>query len=163
MALWKKIRFDDYDIDYECIEEMLADVLGSLGEKEIDFSKPVNISFAVTLDNEGFLRVNEFGIRQEVQSQAQKKDEEPLVDVIDMNNEIMVVIETSNLPAQDIDVKVMESSMVISSQRQKKFLKKITFPCKVRHGSVRTSYNNNVLEVRLAKREYKETLVKEKR
>ncbi len=158
MALWKKRRFDDCGIDYESMEEMLAEALDGLGAKEIDFTRPVKMGFTVMLDNDGFLRLNEFGLLSE--EKAEKKTEEPLVDVIDMDNELMIVIETNNLPAQDIDVKVMEQSMVISSEKQKKFIKKIAFPCKVKHASVRTSYNNNILEVRLPKREYKQSVAK---
>ncbi len=160
MALWRKRRFDDSDLDYEAMEEMLAEVLDSLEAEVIDFSKPVKVAFSVDIDSEGFLRVNEFGLMEE--SAPRKKEEEPLVDVIDMDNEIMVVVETNTLPARDIDVKVMEQAMVISNQRSKKFIKRIPFPCRVNHGSVRTSYNNNVLEVRLAKRQARATLVKEK-
>ncbi len=153
MPLWKKRRFDDFDIDYESVEGMLAEVLDGIGVRQVDFTKPVKVGFEVALDDEGFLRVNEFGIIPE--AEGHRKSDEPLVDVIEMENELMVVIETNNLPAQDIDVKVMDSAMVISSERAKKFMKKIQFPCRVKHNAVRTSYNNNVLELRLPKREGK--------
>ena len=161
MAMWKKRRFDDYDIDYDTLEELLSDVVESLQTNQIDLTKPLKVSFTAMLDRDGFLRVKEYGIIE--QESHQKKTEEPLVDVIELENEIIAVIETSNLPVQDVSVKVLDHAIVISNQHSKKFMKKIALPCKVKQGSLRTSYNNNVLEVKLEKRVERKSVANEKR
>lgn len=162
MALWRKRRFDDYEIDFEVMEEMIGDVLDTFQQEAIDLTKPLKICFSVSLDEEDFLKIDEYGILNE--QPLQKKQEEPLVDLIDLGSELVVVVETNNLPAQDIDVKILDHAMVISNTKSRKFIKKIGFPCKVKQDSIKTSYNNNVLEVKLAKRlEVKKTIVKEKR
>lgn len=159
MSLWKKRRGDDFSIDFETMEEIFEELIDVFDEEELDFSKPLKLGFNVSLDDRGSLRINEFGLLQEKKIK-QKKREEPFVELIDYENEFLVVVQTNTFSPEDIDIKVLDHALIISKHDSKKFLKKLTFPVKVRTDSVKTEYNNSVLEIRLKKNSSTKSRVK---
>ncbi|MCR4369227.1 MAG: Hsp20/alpha crystallin family protein [archaeon] len=157
---WRKRRtFEDQSIDFETMEELFEEVLELFEESEVDFSKPLKMAFSVSLDEKGNLRINEFGLLKEKKFGSQKS-EEPFVELIEFDNEFLIVVEANSLPPKDIDIKVLDHALIISDNSNNKFLKKISFPSKVKETSIRTKINNNVLEIRIAKKAKTSTAVK---
>lgn len=150
MTGWKKRKSADYSIDFETLEDIFSEMLEEFEKDGVDFTKPVKLGFSLSLGTDGCIRVDEFGMLSESNLEDNKKDE-PLVEVIDLGKELLVVVETTSLPESDIDVKVLESSMIVTNHNSKKFLKKVHFPCKVHGNAVNTNFNNGVLEIRLPK------------
>ncbi len=161
MALWRKRKFGEEGIDYEMYEGVISELLDSFDGKEIDFSKPLTVGFELSVDSSGCLRVDGYGIIERA-SGGKAVEARPLVEVIDFEKDLLVVVDTADLPEKDVDVKVYDREMLISNHNSKKFLKKVSFPCSVKQDSMRTSLNNGVLELRLAKNEQEKKLVKSK-
>jgi len=159
MSLWKKRKYEDYSIDFETMEEIFEELIDLFDEKELDFSKPLKLGFTVSLDEKGNLKINEFGLLKEKKAKQKKKDE-PFVELIDFENEFLVVVQTTTFSPEDIDIKVLDHALIISKHESKKFLKKLIFPDKVRTDSVKTEYNNGVLEIRLKKKSSTKSKVK---
>ena len=149
--MWRKRKTDDYGIDYESLEEIISEILDSFDEKDIDLSKPLKVGFSLSLDEKGYIRIDEFGVLKGEEA-SEKKPEAPLVEVIDFEKEVLVVVETASLKDNDIDVRVNGNEMIFSNHNSKKFLKKVSFPCTVKEETLKTNYNNGVLELRLSKR-----------
>ncbi|HZX19501.1 MAG TPA: Hsp20/alpha crystallin family protein [archaeon] len=159
MGLWKKRRSDDFEVDFETLEELFEELIDTFEEEEINFDKPLKLGFSVSLDEKGNLKINEFGLLEE-KKPVQKKNEVLLVDTIDYESEVLIVVETNSFPPEDIDVKVLDHAMIITNHKDKKFLKKINFDSKVRPDSINTQFNNGVLEIRLKKKISKPKIAK---
>ena len=167
MTLWKKRKFEDYSIDFETLEEIIEELIfESFNAEELDFTKPLHIGFTLSVDDNGKPRINEFGIlKQELQSEVKKTEEEPLFEIIESGEEFLVAIEVNDHVKNDLTIKVLDTSIVVSSNKSKDFLKKITFPKKISRKSLRTSYNNGIIELRVRKKTDAENakLVQEKK
>ncbi|MCR4335984.1 MAG: Hsp20/alpha crystallin family protein [archaeon] len=150
MVQWKRRNIEDQEIDFETMEELFEELLETFKEDELDFSKPVQLGFTVSLDDKGSLQINEYGLLKERKSEI--KNEVPLVDLIEFPKEFLIVIETNTIPIKSIDIKVLDYALIISSHKSKKFLKKVIFPSKVNEDSLKTIFNNGVLEIRLTKK-----------
>tara|TARA_Y100000310_G_scaffold57396_1_gene52601 strand:- start:9912 stop:10394 length:483 start_codon:yes stop_codon:yes gene_type:complete len=151
MVQWKKRKStEDQEIDFETMEELFEELLETFHENELDFSKPVQLGFTVSLDAKGSLQINEYGLLKEKKSEV--KSDVPLVDLIEFPKEFLIVVETNTIPIKSIDIKVLDYALIISSHESKKFLKKVIFPAKVDEGSLKTTLNNGVLEIRLTKK-----------
>ncbi|MFH1390871.1 MAG: Hsp20/alpha crystallin family protein [Candidatus Diapherotrites archaeon] len=150
MVQWKKKNTtESQEIDFETMEELFEELLETFQEDELDFSKPVQIGFTVSLDDNGSIQINEYGLLKEKKSPV--KEGVPLVDLIEFPKEFLIVVETNSIPIKSIDIKVLDYALIISSHESKKFLKKINFPTKVNEDSLKTVLNNGVLEIRLKK------------
>ncbi len=157
MVQWKRRAQEESVIDFEMMESMLSDMLDSFETTEIDFTQQFKVAFTCSLDADGCVRVDEFGFLGE--GLKKKQPEQPLVEIIEFEREILAVVDATNLPRKDIDFKISGSSLVLSEKGSKKFMKQVTFPCIVNEGSVRTSFNNGVLEIRLSKKKAPERKV----
>ena len=151
MAMWKKRNSNDYSIDFESMEEILEEILETFEEHELDFSQPLKVGFSISMDQSGCLKIDEFGIIK--QAEKQQKQQEPLIDIIESNEDVMVCVETNSFPPEEINIKVLDYCAIISSSRTKKLIKKVYFPAKIKENSVKTRYNNGILEIRARKKQ----------
>jgi len=151
MAMWRKRNSNDYSIDFESMEEILEEILETFEEHELDFSQPLKVGFSISMDSSGCLKINEFGIIK--QDEKQQKPQEPLVDIIESDEDLMICVEANSFPLEEINIKVLDYCVIISGSRTKKIIKKIYFPCKIKENSVKTRYNNGILELRARKKQ----------
>jgi len=159
MVQWKKKKaVQDQEIDFESLEELFEDLLETFDEEEIDFSKPLKIGFSVSLNGNGSLQVDEFGLLKEKKKEA--KQEPILVELMEFANEFLIVVETNSFSTREIDIKALDHALIISNHKSKNFLKKVSFPCKVKQDSIKTALNNGVLEIRLTKKSFKKNIMK---
>ncbi|HZX34236.1 MAG TPA: Hsp20 family protein [archaeon] len=151
MAQWKKLDFGKYEIDVEVLEEALEELLfEALSSEEIDLSRPLQLGITVFLDESGKVKVNDLSLLKEPEKQGRGDD--PLIELIDAGKEFIVVVETAKMPEKNLDIKVLDKSVIVSGLSSKDFSKKIIFPEKVEQKSVKTFYNNGILEIRLLKK-----------
>ena len=81
-----------------------------------------------------------------------KDKREPLVDVFDFDNEVIVVIELPGVKKEDIKLKCTEDCLIISVNTQKrKYFKKLELHKRVDPKSAKSTFNNGVLEVTIQK------------
>ncbi|MBI4498613.1 MAG: Hsp20/alpha crystallin family protein [Chloroflexi bacterium] len=77
---------------------------------------------------------------------------EPLVDVFDEGDHILVVAEIPGVAADDIHVEVEGDILTLRAEGpQRKYAKEVLLPALVAAASLRQSYQNGILEVRLEK------------
>ena len=96
--------------------------------------------------------------------------EEPLCDVSETDNEVMVVADLPGVEKENIKITATEDSLEISAQfkkveeikkprfirherRYERFYRRISLPTKVKPEQTKSSYHNGILEVRLSKAE----------
>jgi HSP20 family protein len=82
-----------------------------------------------------------------------KEEREPLIDVINTNNEIKVVAELPGVEKNDIKLYGTEKTLTISVDTpERKYYREIDLPALVDHKTAKSEYKNGVLEVTLTKK-----------
>ncbi len=77
---------------------------------------------------------------------------EPLVDVFDETDHILVIVELPGVAEGDIRVEVKDDILSLSaSSRERKYAKEVLLPAVVDPATVKQSYQNGILEIRLSK------------
>jgi HSP20 family protein len=115
---------------------------------------PYVYGFRVTIGPDGKPIVEEFGNVRTVKGRPTISEErEPLVDVIERNDEVKVIAEVPGVSKENIKVKVLngEKLVIQATGEDRKYYKEIELPTKVDEKSAKASYKNGVLEVTLKK------------
>jgi HSP20 family protein len=98
--------------------------------------------------------------------------EEPLTDVYEVNNEVVIVVDLPGVEKENININATEDAVEINAELKKvekvekpsyikqerkyeRFYRKITLPVKVKPEYAKSRYENGVLEIRLPKIETK--------
>lgn len=77
---------------------------------------------------------------------------EPLVDIFDEADEVVVTAELPGVSDRDISVTFEGDSMTIETRGERHYVKQLDLPSAVDPDSFEQTYNNGVLELRIAKR-----------
>ncbi|RLG37042.1 MAG: Hsp20/alpha crystallin family protein, partial [Thermoproteota archaeon] len=99
---------------------------------------------------------------EEIETRREEEEamREPVLDVMDFGDEIVVVAEIPGVSKEDIDVSATERRLTI---RAKPYSAKVDLPAEVRPEGAKATYSNGILEVRLPKKEGKRAEVREKK
>jgi HSP20 family protein len=97
--------------------------------------------------------IESFGnIRETAQGPVVEEVREPIVDVFDEVDRILVIAELPGVSENKIKIEVAGDILSLTaSDKDKKYAKEILLPGKVKPDSVRTSYKNGILEITLEK------------
>lgn len=76
---------------------------------------------------------------------------EPLIDVFDEDTEIVVAAELPGVKEEAIDVEVRGDVLALSSSGERRYAKEVLLPSPVDSASLRRSFKNGLLELRLKK------------
>lgn len=97
--------------------------------------------------------VEQFGnIRETPSGAVVTETREPLVDVLDEGDHILVIAEMPGIEEGDVHVKVEGDILEIAASRgARQYHKEVLLPAAASPENVATSYRNGILEVRLAK------------
>jgi len=144
--------FEDFDRFEEMIDEMMRRAFETISEEEKAF-KPYVFGFSMTVGPDGKPVFREFGNVRSGRFGPQIRDErEPLVDVMEEREDIVVLAELPGVEKNDVNIRTTEDHLTISvDTADRKYHKELAFPAKVDPKSSRASYKNGVLEVRLKK------------
>ncbi len=75
---------------------------------------------------------------------------EPIVDVFDEDDHILVVVELPGIEESDVKIEVKGDILTLSAERgEKKYSKEVLLPSKVDEKSLISSYKNGILEIKL--------------
>lgn len=109
--------------------------------------------FTVRLGLGGKPVVEQFGnIRETPSGAVVTETREPLVDVLDEGDHILVIAEMPGVEEGDVSVKVEGDILEISASRgARQYRKEVLLPTTASPENVATSYRNGILEVRLGK------------
>jgi len=114
---------------------------------------PFVYGYSMKIGSDGKPEINEFGnIKKGLKGPQVTEEREPLVDVVETNEEIRVVAELPGVEKTDIKLHGTEDSIDISVDTpQNKYYKEVKLPAKVRVREAKSTYKNGVLEVVLPK------------
>ncbi len=97
--------------------------------------------------------IDTFGnIRESGQGATVEEVREPLADVFDEKDHILVVVELPGIPEDKLKVELNGDIINLSAESaDRKYAREILLPAKVKPGSMKTSYRNGILEITLQK------------
>ena len=101
----------------------------------------------------GIPRVQPFGnIRRTERGPVVDDVREPLVDVFDEDEVVLVVAELPGIEKKDIQTEVKGDILKVSTTTKgRRYAKEIQLPCAVDEGKMESTYKNGILEIRLPK------------
>jgi len=99
--------------------------------------------------------IESFGnIRETARGPVVEEVREPVVDVFEEKNHILVIAELPGVSKDTIKVEVTGDILnFTASDTDRKYAKEILLPCKVKEKPVKSSYKNGILKVTLEKEE----------
>ena len=159
----RKERHPWFDV-HECmIEKMMNEMMRQAfrsSRSPFETSKkgksfgPHVYGFSISVGPDGRPRIREFGdVQRSRYGTRIREQREPLVDVLDEEEEVIVVAELPGVEKEDINLHASEDELIISVDTpQRKYHKELPLPEEVDPKPVRASYKNGVLEVRLKKK-----------
>ncbi len=97
--------------------------------------------------------IESFGnIRETAKGPVVEEVREPMVDVFDEENRILVIAELPGVSENEIKIEVAGDILnLAASDGDRKYAKEILLPGKVKPESMKTSYKNGILEITLEK------------
>ena len=119
---------------------------------------PFVYGYSMTIGPDGKPQVREFGnVNPETRFGKPriniKEQREPLMDIMQSDDEIKVIVELPGVKKEDIKLRGTEESLTISVDTpEKKYHKEAKLPTKVDTKNTKASYKNGVLEVTLQKK-----------
>jgi HSP20 family protein len=97
--------------------------------------------------------IESFGnIRETAKGPVVEEVREPMVDIFDEKNRILVIAELPGVSESEIKIEVTGDILnLAASDKDRKYAKEILLPSKVKPDSVKTAYKNGILEIILEK------------
>jgi len=108
--------------------------------------------FSIRTGIGGIPRVEHFGnIRTTQEGPEVVEVREPLVDVFDEEQEIVVVAELPGVGEEEIRVDIQDDVLSLETSGERKYAKEILLPALVDAATLQKTYKNGILELRLKK------------
>jgi len=142
--------------------ERLGDLIDETMQKAFENSSedsPVGRNrfqgFSIKIGPDGKPSIREINSRQPQQDETELSDDpEPLVDLIEDGDVLVVLVSLPGVNKDDIDLRVTENCLTVSVDTADfDWYEEMKLPARVKPKSARASYKNGVLEVRLEKLE----------
>ena len=109
--------------------------------------------FSVKIGSGGVPQVERFGnVRETEMGAVVEEEREPMADVFDEGNEVVVIAEIPGVEESAIQLEIRDDILLLSaSNGGRKYSKEVLLPCAVLADSLKSSYRNGILEIRLTK------------
>jgi len=108
--------------------------------------------FSIRTGIGGIPQVERFGnIRSTEEGPEVAEVREPLVDVFDEGQEIVIVAEMPGVSEEEINIEIQDDILSLETTAERKYAKEILFTDPVDPASLRKAYKNGILELRLKK------------
>ncbi|MBM5805368.1 MAG: Hsp20/alpha crystallin family protein [Candidatus Verstraetearchaeota archaeon] len=148
----RPFRFDPF-WDLDQIDEMMERFMNEAFDQAKDREGPIFYGFSVSVGPDGKPMIQEFGnVKPGLKGPELKEEIEPLVDVVDSKDSLMVYAELPGVDKKDIQLSVTDESLTISVEREKRrYYKEVSLQTKVKPDTAKASYKNGVLEVTFEK------------
>ena len=149
----------EYDDSFRQMREELNRMIEKARKGELEPPEkggPYVYGWSMKVAPDGVPHVEEFGNTRAMPSafkQGLPSGREPLVDVMETDENVKVIAELPGVEKGDVDLEINESRLVIKVDTEKrKYYKDIDLPATVDPEKVTAKYNNGVLEVILDKK-----------
>lgn len=137
------------------LAERLAEQGERTGEREFTTASGARgvYGFSVRMGGGGAPKVERFGnVHETSEGPVVSDTREPIIDVFDEGDEIVVVAEVPGVREEDISAELKGDVLVLSAAGPKrKYEKEILLPAPAEPGAPRQSYQNGYLELRFKK------------
>jgi len=81
-----------------------------------------------------------------------EKEREPITDIFDEEDEVIVMAEMPGINADDIKLDLKEDILDISAQnKDRKYHKEVLLPAKIKAETLQSSYKNGILKIKMKK------------
>jgi len=151
--------FDELDREMDEMERNIGKMFEEMRKVSIEDQGeegPYVYGFSMRVGPDGRPHVEEFGNVPGKTGDSVTSDREPLIDVIEGDNEISIIAELPGIEKKDINLSATEDSLRIRVDTpDRKYRKELRFPARVKPDTTRASYKNGVLEVKLKRAEPK--------
>ncbi len=152
--------FDELNREFEEMERNIGRVFEEMKRVSIETEGEEGPSyvygFSLRVGPDGRPHVEEFGNVPGRIGEDSPLDREPLIDVIEGENEISIIAELPGIEKKDINLSATEDSLrIIVDTPDRKYRKELTLPTRVKPDTTNASYKNGVLEVKLKRAEPK--------
>ncbi|MCD6414536.1 MAG: Hsp20/alpha crystallin family protein [Candidatus Diapherotrites archaeon] len=148
---WRRRNpFFDLFSEFDNFDSFWDNLAKSLNDTNLQPGKPLVYGFSMSVGPNGRPEVREFGNIKPSEEKINVEDtREPLVDVIERDDEIDVLAELPGVNKEDINIEASENNVSISVPGE--FYRLIELPSRVNPKEVNAKYKNGVLTVTLAK------------
>ncbi len=111
--------------------------------------------FSINFGSDGKPTIRELDDRELIQDEAEiSEDSEPLVDIVDEGEVLVVLVSLPGVKKDDIDLRVTANRLTVSVDTvDLEYYEELKLPAKVDPKSACALYKNGVLDVKLRKRE----------
>ncbi|NVM05157.1 MAG: Hsp20/alpha crystallin family protein [Candidatus Helarchaeota archaeon] len=169
----KKKRKRSFDDILDEIKRVMEDLIGDssvfdeiFDEKNFpkfktpsgdEIFRPLVMGWSVHIDSNGRPVIRKFGHspKKTVKEEPLEENREPIIDILNQDNEIVIIAETPGVKKEDIKLKSTETEITIKAGS--KFKKTISLPEIIIPSESKANYNNGLLEVRLLKKKIGKT------
>lgn len=80
------------------------------------------------------------------------KEKQPLVDIFEEQDHLIVLAELPSVDEKDLNIKADENTLTVSADNKtRNYLKKVQLPTSIKTNTIKSTYKNNILQVRLEK------------
>jgi HSP20 family molecular chaperone IbpA len=80
------------------------------------------------------------------------KERKPLVDIFEEQDHLIVLAELPGIDEKDLNIKADKDTLTISTENKTpKYLKKVHLPAFVKKNTAKSTYKNNILQIKLKK------------
>jgi len=161
----RRVPSDIADI-FESIEEMMRELERIAARfmeeytpefiaKQGEIKGPIVYGVRITIGPDGRPVIEEFGNVKRIGRRTIIEDVmEPLVDVIDEKDRVVVIAELPGIDKDKIDIRIKDNKLIIKAKnKDRKYYKEIELPAEVKPETAKAKYRNGVLEVTIEKKE----------
>ena len=143
--------------------DLLGDMIETGEEEEVTRSGEFRVKglgdkaqgvygFSVRTGIGGIPRVERFGnIRTTEEGPVVAEVREPLVDVFDEEQEIVIVAELPGVAEDEVHIEIQDDILSLETSGERKYAKEILLPEPVDAATLQKAYKNGILELRLKK------------
>jgi HSP20 family protein len=119
---------------------------------------PIVYGFRITIGPDGRPIIEEFGnVKRIGRKTIIEEAMEPLVDVIDEKDRVVIVAELPGIDKDKIDIRIKDNKLIIKARnKDRKYYKEIELPAEVRPETAKARYKNGVLEITIEKKKPEE-------
>ena len=145
--------------------EKLVDLAGKLEEKgAMSKEGEINLDhikkgmkgvygFTINTAGGGTPKVETFGnIKKTPEGPKVNEEREPITDIFDEANEVVVIAEMPGIEGEDIKIDLKEDILEISAvNKNRTYRKELLLPIKANNENIRHKFTNGILEIRIKK------------
>ncbi|MHA1229500.1 MAG: Hsp20/alpha crystallin family protein [Candidatus Helarchaeota archaeon] len=156
---WSRFEIKISDFDSPKIDEVIDKIINIMSDTAEDLKEekklgPYVWGFSLTITPDRKPIIREFGnIKKRSNGVSIQEKWEPLIDIIDEKNELIIIVEIPGITEDQIKIQSFEDYCELNIIGQKKYYKKIDFPNKVQPSSAQIRYKNGILELTYKKKD----------